>query len=88
MLHNNKNRRRHTEEEVRAGRFVLPTLHLEQVGVYVVANVVSVERFPVLRDLLCDEVMNDLHVYLELFQAKQVTGKLLQHPIKSPKSYK
>ena len=72
---------------MRAGRLVLPTLHLEQVGVNEVANVLAVERLFVLLDLLRDEVMHDLHVLLEQFQAKQVSGKLLQNPIKYYKAY-
>ena len=74
-----------TEEEVRAGRLVLPTFHFEQVGVNVVAHVMGIERLPVLLDLLHDEVVNDLHVHLIDLQAKNVTRKLLQHPIKSSK---
>ena len=64
----------------------MPTFHFEQVGVDVVAHVVGIERLPVLLDLLRDEVVNHLHVHLEDLQAKNVSRKLLQHPIKSSKA--
>lgn len=65
---------------MRTGRIIFATLHLYQISINIVANVVRVDRRPVLLDLFRNEVVNDLHVLLEQFQSEQITRKLSQHP--------